>query len=284
MTSTATKHVGAWRRLANLAASNKGSIHDDEAAQKLGFEGAFVPGSTVGSAAMPGLVALLGPAWFQGGWYDFKFVTPVYTNNDVREEAEIVGGGRVALKVVTADGRLCCSGLAGTGFEAPWDASMNGKLGGDVALPGVELGTRFDDTDMRIGSRGNTPDPGGTTPSWASVQRMLEAAGDTTPWYDSGSPFGRPLLAPEALHNFALQVTRGRRLQVSGVRNPGMWAEHALALKQPLFLDEPYLMREWVADKGISGRTAFLAYEFEVLSSTEVIAVGRHKVKWLRDE
>ena len=284
MTTVTTKHVGPWRRLANLSADNKGSIHDDEAAQSLGFEGAFVPGSTVGTAAMPGLVALLGSRWFEGGWYNFKFVTPVYTNNDVREEAELTGPGRVELRVVTAEGRLCCSGQAGLGFEPPWDSSMDGRMDGDAVLPGIELGTRFDDVEMRIGPGSSTPAADGTTPAWARIAAMLEAAGDSTPWYQRASPFGRALIPPEALHNFALQVTRSRRLQVSGVRNPGMWAEHSLALRRSLFLDEPYTMREFVADKGVSGRTAFLSYEFELLSAGEVVAAGRHKVKWLREE
>jgi hypothetical protein len=277
------RHDGRWRRLINLSAESKGSIHDDEAAQALGFEGAFVPGSTVGTVAFQGIAAVLGPRWFEGGWYNLKFVTPVYTKNDVREEAEAGADGRVDVKVVTSEGRLCCSGQAGLGFEVPWDPAMNGKLGGDVALPGVELGMQYDAAEMRIVFKAE-PDPrGDAPPRWASVSAMLNAASDTTGWFESESPFGRPLVAPESLHNFALRVTRGKRLSISGVRNPGMWAEHTLAIKQPLFLDEPYTMREFVADKGISGRTAFLAYEFEVLSGDEVLAVGRHKVKWLRE-
>jgi hypothetical protein len=62
-----------------------------------------------------------------------------------------------------------------------------------------------------------------------------------------------------------------------------MWAEHALTVRQPLFQDEEYVMREWVADKGTSGRTVFLDYQFEVLSEGQVLAIGRHKVKWLRE-
>jgi hypothetical protein len=283
MAGTTLQHAGPWRRLANLSADRKGSIHDDEAAQSLGFEGAFVPGSRVGTAAMPGLIALLGERWFAGGWYDFKFVTPVYTDNDVREEGELLEDGRASLRVVTSEGRLCCSGQAGLGFQVPWDESADGKHGAEGALPGLEIGTRFDDAEMRIGPDSNTPAPDGSTPGWSRVRAMLAVAGDTTPWYETASPFGRPLVPPEALHNFALQVTRGRRLPVSGVRNPGMWAEHALAVRQPLFQDEAYMMREWVADKGVSGRAVFLDYQFEVLAAGEVVAIGRHKVKWLRE-
>lgn len=282
MTTRVMRHEGAWRHLANLSADRKGSIHDDDAAQSLGFQGAFVPGSTVGTAAMPGLFALLGSRWFEGGWYSLKFVTPVYTSDEVREEAELSGDGRADLRVVTSDGRLCCSGQAGAGSDVPWDAEMNGRFGADRVLPDVVVGTRFEDAPMVIGPSWTASEPDGQTAGWARISAMLVAAGDTTPWYAASSPFGRALVPPEALHNFALQVSRTRRLQVSGVRNPGMWAEHSLAVRQPLFQDEPYVMREHIADKGLSGRTVFLTYEFEVCSGSTVVAMGRHKVKWLR--
>jgi hypothetical protein len=209
-------------------------------------------------------VALLGQRWFEGGWCNFKFVTPVYTSDDVREEAEITGEGRIDIRVVTSEGRLCCAGQAGLGFEVPWEGGNDGEH----VLPGVELGTRFDDAELKV------------SPEWAD--NMLRAGGDSTPWYRTESPWGKPVAPPEALQNLALTATRSRSLPISGVKNPGMWAEHWLALKRPVFQDQPYVFREFVADKGLSGRTAYITYEFEVLDSGEVVAVGRHRVKWLR--
>ncbi|HEY7268500.1 MAG TPA: hypothetical protein VH951_01615, partial [Dehalococcoidia bacterium] len=210
MTATTTRHEGAWRKLVNISADRKGSIHDDEPARKLGFQGAFVPGSTVGTAAMPAIVALLGQRWFEGGWCNFKFVTPVYTSDDVREEADSHDDGRLDIRVVTSEGRLCCSGQAGLGFDVPWDASRDGTQGADRVLPGVDIGTRFDEADMTA------------TAAWSA--NMLRAGGDTTPWYVTSSPWGRPVAPPETMHNLALQVTRSRSITLSGVRNPGMWA------------------------------------------------------------
>jgi hypothetical protein len=269
MTMTSTRHQGGWRKLANISADRKGSIHDDEPARALGFEGALVPGSTVATAAMPSVVALLGQRWFEGGWCNFKFVTPVYTADDVREEAEATADGRIDIRVVTSDGRLCCSGQAGLGFEPPWDRAHDGRQGADLVLPGVEIGAAYHDAEMTV------------TPEWAA--NMLRAGGDSTPWYGTTSPWGRPLAPPETMHNLALQATRSRRLNVTGVKNPGMWAEHWLAVNRPIFQDQPYLFREHIADKGLSGRTAYVTYEYEVLDAGEVVAVGRHRVKWLRE-
>lgn len=70
----------------------------------------------------------------------------------------------------------------------------------------------------------------------------------------------------------------------TGVREPGMWAQHDLAIEGPLFADRPYTMTERVADKGCSGRTVFLTYEFEVRDGARLVARGRHKAKWLTEE
>src|SRR3972149_97692 len=237
---TAALYVGNWRRLTNLSADRKGSIHDDDAARDLGFKSAFVPGSTVATAAMPALVPCLGSRWGRGGG---------------------------ALRVETRDERLCCSGMAGFGFRPPWRPEDDGRGAGDV-LPGVEIGLTFEQEDFVT----HEPD----------IQPLLASAGDRTPWYADSSPWGRGVVPPERLHVFALQITRSRTLPVSGVRNPGMWAQHDLVLRRPLLLDEAYVMTERVADKGRSGRTAFLTYEFKVLDASGTqLAIGRHKVKWL---
>jgi hypothetical protein len=62
-----------------------------------------------------------------------------------------------------------------------------------------------------------------------------------------------------------------------------MWAQHDVAFARPLLLGRPYHMREWVGDKGVSGRTLFVTYEFEVTEGSEKVAIGRHKVKYFAE-
>ena len=64
-----TRFEGTFRRLVNSASEQKGSIHDDAEARKLGFRGGFVPGSVVGTAALPPVWQAFGESWFEGGWY-----------------------------------------------------------------------------------------------------------------------------------------------------------------------------------------------------------------------
>lgn len=262
--TTATTYTGEYRQLGNISADSKGSIHDDSAAQKLGFRGGFVPGSVVGTVALEGAIGSLGKGLFEGGWYDLTFVSPVYTDDEVRAVAEPAGEA-FSLRVETRDGRLCCSGRAGVGGELPWPESGMPDV---TVLPRVEIGT-----ELRGGAFSVTP---------MDIEPLLRGSAEESPWYRTISPWRGPIVPPERLQRIALDVSRTIPLQIDGVRQPGMWAGHALVMRAPLLLGRVYKMTERVVDKGRSGRAVFLTYEFRVTSTSgEEIAVGRHKVKWL---
>ncbi len=270
---TKSTYQGRWRQLVNLSANRKGSIHDDEQAKKMGFRSGFVPGSTVATAAMPALVELLGKQWMEGGWYTFNFVSPVYVDEEVREEAE-VEGDETLLKVIARDNRVCCVGRAGLGFKLAWDPERDGKRGAEGVFPKIDMGRHVGSTEFTV--------------SADEIQPMLGSAGDETPWYRDSSPWGGGVVPPEWLHRVARLITVDEndelRLPFEGIRPPSMWAEHALSQSQPLLLDKTYTMSEKVVDKGVSGRTLFITYEFEVSDGGKQLAVGRHKVKWFASE
>ncbi len=109
MTTADQLHQGQWRMLVNRSAQGRSnaSIHDDAQAQSLGFRRGFVVGSTVATAALPAIVSRFGSDWFKGGWYTFKFVTPVYDDEEVREVAAPTGSnGDIEIRVETRDERL----------------------------------------------------------------------------------------------------------------------------------------------------------------------------------
>jgi hypothetical protein len=264
---------GAWRKLINTAAEEKDSIHDDAQAQKLGFRGGFVPGSVVGTAAMPAVAAHFGETWMEGGWYSFTFVSPVYVNDEVREVAQQAGDD-LTIQVVDRAGRLCCNGRAGLGATIPWDPNADGSHGAEGVLPGIEIGHTFY--------------PEQFTPEADVCRGTVDSGGEPTPWYREASPWGGALVPPEYLHVVALHLVRhpeqAKVPRVTGVREPGMWAQHDLAIEGPLFLGHEYTITEKVADKGRSGRTAFLTYEFEIFDGDRRLVRARHKAKWLADE
>ena len=258
-----TEYRGPSGRLVNTAALRKGSIHDDAAAQALGFRGAFVPGSVVGTRALEAATALLGEAWLDSGSYRMTFVTPVYSGDDVHAAGESVSTG-AEMRVETGEGRLCCSGVAGGGYSLPWDPGADWSRGAVDVMPAIERGFAFGEMAFEV-----TP---------AEVSQLVAASGAGTQAF---MPEGG-LVPPEHLQKVALDLVRTKRLGVEGVRDPGMWAEHCLAYREPLRTGIGYRMVEQVVDKGRSGRTIFLTYEFGVENARgDEVARGRHKVKWL---
>jgi len=255
--------TGDWRRLRNLAA-RPGNIHDDEAARKAGFEGGFVPGSTVGTLALSAVLDRYGDGWLEGGWYELKFVTPVYVHNEVR----VVGRSSdddVELRVETREGRLCCSGIAGPGGRLPWEPALDGMRGADEVLPGVEIGLPYGEADFVVQRE--------------DVERPLDAAGERNPWFLEGSPWGPAAIPPEQLMPIALHLEPPYRPKLSGVHGPGMWSGHWLRFNRPLLQGETYHIRQRIADKGRSGRMVFITYEFSVTQDGIEVALGRHQVK-----
>jgi hypothetical protein len=262
-------HAGTWRRLKNLSIDREGTPHHPETAKAIGFRAPAVPGNTVSGAAMPAIVDRFGAGWLEGGWYSLKFVTPVHADEDVREVAEPAEGrdGVVSIRVETREGRVCCTGQAGARGGPPWQPELDGTRAGDV-FRDIELGRELDEIEFKANQ--------------AQGLRAADASGDVTSWYGDSSPWGRPIVPPGRLMNEALEQARPHVQFGDEVSSPLIWAEHAVLLARPLFLDVPYVMAERFADKGRSGRTGYVTLEFTVRDGAGALfATGRHKLKWL---
>ncbi len=253
------QYAGSYNNLSNTAANKKGSIHDDGPARKLGFKGAFVPGSVVGACAMASIMSRFGTGWFDGGWYDLNFVSPVYTSDEVAATGHEVEASTMECSVVDKVGRLCCAGQAGLGTEIPWSRGP----GDESIFPRAKVGTEFNEMTFSI-------EP-------LDVQPLLDASCETAEVWQK-------YIHPEHLMPIALQICDFELTPLEGVRPPGMWAQHALVQYKPLPFGK-YRMSEHLAEKGVSGRTNFMNFQFHLFDeSGEEVAVGRHKCKLIRDE
>lgn len=265
------RYEGRWRTLPNLARDIVDSIHDDARARELGFRGGFVPGSTVVEALMPAILDRYGKRWFEGGWYDLKFIAPVYVDDEVRELAELAAAdgdaedAPIALSLVTRDGRLACGGRAGLGTEVPWQPQMDGQRGGERAFPHLALGTKAEEREFTV--------------EVGDYSAELAAAGNDSPWFRESSPWGGAIVPPIGLFR------QSRRMQAlplgEGVRPPGINADFQIVMERPVFAGETYRVRNRLADKGVSRRCWFRAVEFDVADAAgRRCARGRHNVKW----
>ena len=82
----------------------------------------------------------------------------------------------------------------------------------------------------------------------------------------------------------ALRALDWKLVPIVGTKPPGMWAEHAIKVMKPMPYGQ-YRLSEYLAEKGISGRTYFVDFQFIVSDdSGDEVAVGRHKCKFIRKD
>ena len=104
----------------NSAAQSKGSIHDDEKAREMGYQGGFVPGVTVLGYMLRVMHENYGEAWLTTGEFTGRLRRPTYAGREVTVEGTVVeepspeNGGRVTveLRVLDDDQGVTASGSA----------------------------------------------------------------------------------------------------------------------------------------------------------------------------
>ena len=101
-------------RAKNFASDSDNKIHSDETAAQYGFNGGLVPGvGTFGYMTRP-VAELLGREWLERGSMTAKFIKPVYENDLITIESQVVSTDplRIVLSVLNAEGTLCAVGEA----------------------------------------------------------------------------------------------------------------------------------------------------------------------------
>ncbi len=115
--------AGPLRAPRNSAADQKGSIHDDVVARKLGFRGGTVAGSLHMEQFPPLLERLLGPAWWESGGLSLYFRFATTDLESVRCYAVAPGPGngsrRIEVWMDREDGERVADGSANVGGTDP---------------------------------------------------------------------------------------------------------------------------------------------------------------------
>src|SRR5678815_1755873 len=123
--------TGPFREPRNMAAEVKGSIHDDNTAQKLGFRGGTVAGSVHMDQFVPRLVELYGETWFETGGLSLYFTQATVD----REEVQVVvqdGPERARLTTFNRQGAQVLIGTAAGQPDA--DAELAGRMEGQAPV------------------------------------------------------------------------------------------------------------------------------------------------------
>ncbi len=284
---TATISHGPWAYAPNLSAGSTGSIHDDAQARSLGFQSALVGGSVLCAFLEPVLRERLGRAWFERGFFKLSFIAPVYTTDEIRavvEELEPLPGDEALVRIglEKRSGERATAGYAGV-YRSPADAVPPWQRPGEPPsfppppdadpLPEEPLGTAVPSKDLVV--------------SIEESGSRRRAAGDSCPWYEEVSPWGGAIVP--AYMNLLVNLDNGGRrpetAQARGAR-AGMNGTFQLLMTGPLFAGQPYTLDSKLAEKGLSGRTAFRTAEFTITDgSGQRLVLARQKARWfLRDE
>jgi hypothetical protein len=114
-------------RTVNLAAQSKGSIHDDEKAREMGYEGGFVGGITVLGYMMRLMHETFGRPWLESGSFNGRLRQPLYAGVEATVEGTIVeepsatNGGRVTVELRVLDPNGAVAAIASAGCKVSDD-------------------------------------------------------------------------------------------------------------------------------------------------------------------
>ena len=121
-----TTLTSAWRHPINVSAHQKGGIHDDDTAQKLGFAGGTIAGSLHMEQFPPQLIAHFGNDWWQRGNLSLYFKSATIEGDAVQSELHTTDSEQVRASMTTEDERLVLEGTASLGEDG--DSALRQRL------------------------------------------------------------------------------------------------------------------------------------------------------------
>lgn len=177
MSEAAEIWTGEFRRPRNMAQQEKGSIHDDATASKLGFRGGTVAGSIQMDQFVPRLIDVYGEAWFETGGLSLYFTQATIDMEEVQAGVQ-AGAERARLSMHNREGALICQGTA-AGRPDP-GAELAGRMKDQTP---VEAGRLRILAALQVGDEAH-----GLTARWdrARLDRHLEVITERLPAYDRG--------------------------------------------------------------------------------------------------
>ena len=261
--------VGPVRKPRNLAANQKGSIHDDATAQKLGFRGGTVAASLHMEQFPPLLLHMFGPRWWQSGSLSLYFryattdleavqchaVAPMRPpTEDVRIEVWMEhpkpgahGSERVADGTASVGAPDCGSALRQRIRLVPDPGELR-------ILAGLAPTTRCDHVPIRIAR--------------SALAERLEVITEPLDAYSSESTWGRPALPPSLMVR-AMRAVEPEILARTGPVVGLFGAIEVQHLNGPLFVETDYVARGRVLAISETPKTEFFWYESTLTDPVE---------------
>ncbi len=247
--------IGPYRRPRNLAANQRGSIHDDATAQRLGFRGGTVAGSIHMEQFPPLLVRAFGERWFETGGLSTYFRNATTDGEPVRAFVEIPARGatdaQTKVWMEKDDRTLVLEGTASVG--APAEPSM---LRTKLAEPRERGELRM----LAHLSPGDELAPVAVRLTPQEAKPRLRVITERLDWYDGPSPWGGAVVNPGLLVHMMVQIQP--RMDLGRTKAVGLYgAIEVRHLSGPVFAGHDYEVGGQVMAVGDTPKTEYVWYE-----------------------
>jgi hypothetical protein len=251
-------YVGQWRRPVNEYLQVKGSIHDDDTAQRLGLRGGTVVGTVHMELFPPLLLKAFGPRWFEHGNLSIYFLDPTRDREEVRAVVGMPPAGASDVQVQAwaerPNGIRIGEGTAAVGDPAEPSALLARDLGrfpvGELCiLAGVAVGDTFPELDVSV--------------SADVMEQRLKVITDPLPWYrGDDSPWGGVVVAPAAMARVLTMPATAYLQRVCDASVVGLYGAIELRnVSGPMLVDVPCRAGGQVVNLGQTPRTEYMWYE-----------------------
>lgn len=271
--------IGPYRRPRNLAATQRGSIHDDATATKLGFRGGTVAGSIHMEQFPPILLRAFGPRWFEMGTLSCYFRNATVGEEAVRTLAQAPVAGvadtQINVWMERDDGLLVLDGTASLG--SPTAPSLLRRKLAEVREPGeirilteLRAGQRLAAVPTRV----DLADP--------EVASRIRALTEPLDWYTGASPWGGPVLNPGLVVHAMVAIQR--RMPVR--KAVGLYGAIEIAHHRgPVFANHDYEATGTILAVGTTPKTEYVWFESRMreVSGSEDIASMLMMLRFMKD-
>ena len=271
--------AGEIRRPTNRTYQERGSIHDDATAQRLGFRGGTIAAATHLDQFPPVLVSVFGAEWFETGCLSLYFrhatvdgepVQVLLADPPVQREA----GAQCAASMVTPDSTIVAEGTASVGTvdepSALYLRDLRHDPSGLRILSALSVDMEIDCAPARVDGQ---------------LQRARLSDGlisEPLDWYGQSSPWGGQIATPSAIVGLFTEAAASALLP--RIRSAvGMWgAIEVRHHREPLFTDHDYVLTGSVVALGSSPKTEILWYDMSAADSHGVVASMRILTRFVK--
>ena len=238
------------------------SVHDGDAAAKLGLAGAPIEGPTHFSQFEPFGAALWGDRWFTHGCISSHFLNMVVEGEEVQAGLSFAGPGATSGRITAtkANGMPVLSGTASVGPNHG-DTELSVRVAAAAARPPAELHII---DQLTVGQRGAADgivnigfdDHLGDLYPF-TLRRKLATITETIAYHqpDADTPWGAPVVPLEMLSVMSGSASAGSGFRV---RQPSMGLFIDLEVRLldgPVLVDRPYRLERQIVALGASRRT-----------------------------